>query len=678
MKKHFLILCIAGMMLPGTLFSQAIVNSGFEDSLSNWEPAFRDGGAALLDVTPLDTREGALALKVQVTGVGTSDSAVRIFSAPFALDPGEIYLVRFWARSNHTRGALHMDVLSGGIADGIDFFITNDWYRFQYAFKATDNQAHLAFSFNTYTTYGIDGIELLSGSDEKVDVPMTYMWQNSMKGWGWVSGDNDPSVELPDGRVAWIFNDSWLGNPDPHSNTLDVKGMYSNMIVLQEGAENDSLRTIYGGTMQDPEALLKSATSGTWYWIADGIIEDNKMKVLLQQWEAGDDGWPSFMERAAVAVLSLPELNIENIVELSYYREDIPNCILEGDGDYNYIYTVERITSFEWYTRVARVPKGALESTDEWEFYTDQDTWATGAVTPKRLTTGEPGSVIRLDQGRYAMVIIPQLSNRVELCFADSPEGPWEDRTFVYYVASEPDVYAYLPHIHEETGENGVFTISYSVNTFRGIGHQTIDKGTYIPYYIRVDIQRAAEGEYPPELFPSIYYNGVYRSTSGIVVYEGDNLSLNPQSSVEEGTWSWTGPDDFTLASRRVDIFDIRSEQGGYYTVTFTDTNGSKDSLEMHIIVTEESSSSDPDSMDQSPDAYPNPVSETLFIGGLPESTPFRVEVFSLTGGKIMETTRPEIDMGSVAEGPYIIRIHYMDQLFYKCILKIDSGSSLR
>jgi hypothetical protein len=671
MKKPTLLLLILCLISPYIAHSQIIQNSGFEDSLSHWDCRLANGGNARFEITSIDTKEGALALIVAVTGIGSSDTAVRVVSSPVEFNISEMYLIRFWARSNKADARMRLDIVTEEATDYIDFRLRNGWYQYQYAFKAGETQGSIAFNFETFTTYGIDGIELLDQADETTDVPMTCIWQNSLGDWGWISGDNDPSVLLPDGRVAWIFNDSWLGTPDPHSNSLDVKGMYNNMIVVQEGENRDSLRTLYGGTMQNPTALLKPEASENWYWIADGIIEDNKLKVLLQNWEGGSDGWPVFRNRAAVAVLSLPDLFVETIVELSYTRSDIPNCILEGDGDYNYIYTVERITSFEWYTRVARVPKGELESTAEWEFYTDEDTWAAGDITPKRLTTVEPGSVVKLGTDKFALVGIPQLSNRIELWFATAPEGPWGNKITVHRIPNEPDVYAYLPHIHEETENNGVYTISHSVNTFDGIGHQIADKGTYIPYYVKVDMIKAFEGTFHPILTPYITYNGSTRECSGIAVEEGEFLYLSPQSTVEEGTWSWTGPNGFTYDSRRVTLGNIQVEQAGLYTVTFTDTHNNKDSLTMHIIVTEIETTSDSGSGQGAIiTSYPNPVTDMLYIQGVDKQKFSHVELYNMTGEKVMQTERTEVDLRSLDQGVYLLQVSYRDEIFSRKVIK--------
>jgi len=77
----------------------------------------------------------------------------------------------------------------------------------------------------------IDDVEVLDDTHEVLDLQTQYMWQNNLKGFGWVSGDNDVSVLLPDGRTAWIFSDSFVGNNYPEESFLRTGTMVNNLIV---------------------------------------------------------------------------------------------------------------------------------------------------------------------------------------------------------------------------------------------------------------------------------------------------------------------------------------------------------------------------------------------------------------------------------------------------------------
>jgi len=102
---------------------------------------------------------------------------------------------------------------------------------YQFLFKAPESPVTLDFTFKTVGTYMIDDVEVLDDTHEVLDLQTQYMWQNNLKGFGWVSGDNDVSVLLPDGRTAWIFSDSFVGNNYPEESFLRTGTMVNNLIV---------------------------------------------------------------------------------------------------------------------------------------------------------------------------------------------------------------------------------------------------------------------------------------------------------------------------------------------------------------------------------------------------------------------------------------------------------------
>src|SRR4051794_25869998 len=54
-------------------------------------------------------------------------------------------------------------------------------------------------------------------------------------GGGWTGGDNTASVALPDGRVGWLFSDTYLGHvAADHTRPRDSPFVH-NTIVVQEG-----------------------------------------------------------------------------------------------------------------------------------------------------------------------------------------------------------------------------------------------------------------------------------------------------------------------------------------------------------------------------------------------------------------------------------------------------------
>ncbi len=352
---------------------------------------------------------------------------------------------------------------------------------YQYAFKVTASLVSLEFRFNSNTTYYLDDVEVIALNDKNVDVRTQYNWQYNQRGYGWLSGDNDNSVLLPDSSVAWIFSDSFMGFPDAHSNIIGSAPIINNLIVHEV---NDHYTSIYKGTQSNPQSLF-SPGNGNIFWNSGGVVENNKLKVLLI--EIGDG---NYQNNTYAGTLSLPSLTVEGQVKTSYHGPNSPNTIFQ-DGAYNYIYISERVGTFENYTQVARVPVGSLSSaTTQWEFYTNNNSWSTDYIQAKRIIAGVEGaSVVKLEPNNYAMSGVPNLSSEIAVWFATSPVGPWINKTVLYNIPVEEGVLAYEGHIDKGSGKDGIYTLSYSVYPFGGyVPQQLSDKGSYIPYYVKTNL----------------------------------------------------------------------------------------------------------------------------------------------------------------------------------------------
>lgn len=493
MKK--LVLLLVTTMVAFTAQSQLLSNGGFESNLTNWTTGTPNGSIASFSVNTDANyvHSGSKSLKVTVFNTGSQTNSVLLRHNSISTTYLKTYLIRFWALAEDRNAILHINARGSTTNKECDFKIYDrldpngdGWQQYQYLFVADETTTTLDITFNSSSTYYLDDIEIISDDDNLLDVSMQYAWQSNLSGWGWVSGDNDVSVMLPDGRAAWIFNDSFYGVPSSTENYLGGSTILNNMIVV-EGPNpytGTGLYSVFAGTTSSPEPLFVPSSGGL-YWIADAFVESNKLKVLLTKWSGLD-----FADETALATLSLPDLTVEGIQVLPYTDSDIPNAILT-DNNYHYIYIAERPESpFERYTKVARVPEGQLNASTDWEFYTTNDTWSYDLSQAKTLISDTEGaSVIKLGEGSYAMCGVPNLSNDLAVWFAQSPTGPWTNKTVIYNIPREEGILAYLAHIHKWTENNGVYTLSYSVYPFGGgILQQVADRGSYIPYYVKADL----------------------------------------------------------------------------------------------------------------------------------------------------------------------------------------------
>lgn len=70
----------------------------------------------------------------------------------------------------------------------------------------------------------------------------------------WNGGDSTASVKLPDGRMVWLFSDTFVGSVNPDGSRPDFQPMIHNSIVVQDDATLSE--TLTGGSVDEPMSLV--------------------------------------------------------------------------------------------------------------------------------------------------------------------------------------------------------------------------------------------------------------------------------------------------------------------------------------------------------------------------------------------------------------------------------------
>lgn len=156
------------------------------------------------------------------------------------------------------------------------------------------------------------------------DIPMTCLWRWGQLDYarinpvGWVAGDNDKSVLLPDGSVLWLFNDSWAEKLNFYSNVPGGGPFLRNCATHQVGTNLDTLSNSTFFVPTNPADL---------FWIGDAVIESTQVKVLLSEINA------TAIRRVGTAIgtLSLPSLTLESITPIPGTGADDYNQVLNGN-----------------------------------------------------------------------------------------------------------------------------------------------------------------------------------------------------------------------------------------------------------------------------------------------------------------------------------------------------------
>ncbi|WP_405657375.1 DUF4185 domain-containing protein [Streptomyces sp. NBC_00079] len=306
----------------------------------------------------------------------------------------------------------------------------------------------------------------------------------------WTGGDGTHSVRLPDGRLLWLFSDTYLGQvhgpPGPVGESSAWRDatapLVRNSAVVMDG----------GGRLKRtlPAPLFPDPAPGQWRWPVAARVEprspgssEQVVRVLLWVRAAGQPPWIYGVPTATeVATLSLPGLRVESVVRVldqslvaDPSRRVLFGTTLVAKGGWTYVFggddgqAASRPASSAY---VARVPRGRLGEPAAWQYWNGSG-WATGARPRavlgdgRRTGVGSAFSVVR-EGGTYVLFTMAAGTaglTTVTSYWSCSPTGPWHGPA-KDFSPSLPGagVAAYNPQVHPELSGDGRLVLSYDVN----------------------------------------------------------------------------------------------------------------------------------------------------------------------------------------------------------------------
>jgi hypothetical protein len=315
---------------------------------------------------------------------------------------------------------------------------------------------------------------------------------------GFTGGDGTISILLPDGRIAWLFGDTFFGKVYPDNTRERTTPIFiRNSMVVQDG---DSVVTLHQGTPEHPVSFVvppanmtggkKVSEDSVWFWPCDGFIENNKLKIFLSGITQADTGMWGFRWLGTwLAVYTLPDIKEEKIIPIHYSVENqvhYGNAILE-EKDYTYVYGAR-----ESKPHTARFKSGDVES--PWEFYTGSG-WSSepkASVPMAGTNVSEQFSIFKISN-KY--ILITQtgafLSPEIYSFVSENPYGPWENKTLLYVTPipeGNKNLFTYNAMAHPEFTDKGMLLISYNMNSNILADHFR-DADIYRPRFIRVPLK---------------------------------------------------------------------------------------------------------------------------------------------------------------------------------------------
>ncbi|MFI7426663.1 fibronectin type III domain-containing protein [Micromonospora sp. NPDC049836] len=350
-------------------------------------------------------------------------------------------------------------------------------------------------------------ILLTPGAAARAEVPAGGMsatqLNDAFHGYGdtsgrWNGGDSTASVPLPDGRVAWLFSDTFVGAVNPDGSRPDFQPMIHNSIVVQDGAALTT--TLTGGTVEEPLSLVGAGGDGdpadAGYWVGDGTVEGSTLRVLYNHYQrSGPNPLDLKLTGTALASFDLPGLTLRSLTPLPVADRIAWGSAILADGDTTYIYGTRLVNDSGPVKPVylAKVPAGGLAGA--WQFWTGTG-WSAAESEAGRLMAGTTTAFgVQKVGNQYVLVTVDSnlvFNADVVAYTASAPTGPFSGPVHLFR-APEPqpgkEIIVYDARLHPELARPGKLLVSYNVNSLAD-GDNQASARLYRPRFVEVDWPR--------------------------------------------------------------------------------------------------------------------------------------------------------------------------------------------
>jgi hypothetical protein len=316
----------------------------------------------------------------------------------------------------------------------------------------------------------------------------------------WLASDGGSPTVLPDGRVIWLFGDTFTGRVQSDGSLAPGFGLVRNSAVVQSGA---CFSPLMGGS-PDARTSLIPAPSGQWYWPTTGVVEGNALRVFLFRMTTGNTPGPFNFRNIdmQMATFSLPDLRLLGVQALpngissdagtqwgasTFIAGSTVYVFANGSGNPN---NTDALADRN--RRVARTTIGSL-ATGPWQFYNGGTTgtnadWSNDPSAAAFLTftadspplpSGAPSAkpwdwlfVTPRQAGGYLAVgklgELPEpnslFGTEISGWTAPTPQGPWHYAGKVSQTSPLTNQFTYGARLDRLPGSAPM--VHYSINSF--------------------------------------------------------------------------------------------------------------------------------------------------------------------------------------------------------------------
>jgi hypothetical protein len=357
------------------------------------------------------------------------------------------------------------------------------------------------------------GLFLLMAPEPPFEVgsaqPLPALTQRFYHTEGWTGSDAAYSIPLGDGRLLWLFGDTWIGKIEGGKRV--GPRMINNSAAIQSLKDDKTPFRFFWHAGEKPLALFRPPREGNWYWPGDGAVVEGRLHLFCRVLKRKADGPPGFQFDWFGNDLLRIDNPADEPTAWKFDRFSLPQgendlrpgvaCLVEGDHLYSYgLFPAKACRAFHTPLAVARIHRKKLAAGDltAWEYWcksADGERWSQRLSDPVPLFTDSATemSIGRVPgiPGLIATYTSLGLGGDIVVRHAERPEGPWSKPLRVYRCPEAGGkLLLYAAKAHSALSQrDGQMIITYCRNT-GSLAEHVKQPDIYFPQAVEVQLRR--------------------------------------------------------------------------------------------------------------------------------------------------------------------------------------------
>lgn len=317
----------------------------------------------------------------------------------------------------------------------------------------------------------------------------------------WKGADGAYSIDLKNGRVLWLFADTYIAHKAPYIRNRACVSMIRNSIGIQDGFDPiNATMQFYWRTEDSLPSSFFPEKDTLWYWPLDGIRLDQKLLVFMMELHSVDHGLGFEVCNHAAVMIENPDddpfgWRNQNIPLPAHSSHFMIGSAIEIYEDYLYSFCCHEpgthdILLARWSIDSVRV--GHLLNPEWW--MGDDEGWLCNPDSsnfPEVLfKDGATEFSVWYDSSLNRFLQIQTIGfGQAKLGFRQAPKitGPWSEPITIFNPSENniPNIMIYSGKAHPHISDSAI-VLTYATN-----GPESLivaDTCIYYPRFVRADL----------------------------------------------------------------------------------------------------------------------------------------------------------------------------------------------